>query len=597
MRYALRVGEHLAISQDAIRHDASGFFLLLGGDPPDNETRGSVTIVNIRGALQQYKGDGGDSYEAIVERVSEAFAADPKPSDVVLRISSPGGLVAGLDRCVAKLRRMSKEASVPLTAYVDELAASAAFALCCACDEVLTWKSGIVGSIGVISQMVSVAEADKKEGVEFRIITSGKRKADGHLHMPISKDAESAERMRNEELANQFFELASASRGIPVKKLASLEAAIYLGREAEKLGLVDEVMDLDEALYGLDTSSVSGEAPPAPNNGNATDRRAKEEPLDNGSASALLSSTNATDRVTYGESMPAKLSALIKRTEAAIATESDPRKLGELRAKHAAFLVARSEMDDDGDDDKNKDKVDDDDDESKSAKHAARAAKLKAKAKATDLRSKAAEHKGKAAEYEEEAKKCEEEASGSEEDDDEEEEARLRAGGSTMALTPGTEEAAALAVLQSVTGLQGSAALGAVLAKLSRLTSIEADVTKMKSESEARELADLRARASRYVQPKLVATLNLSGLRAMVAEAEKNGTPMVATKEGDLIVPKYVAPDSEAALPSEAIAMIDSACANFTGDREKLRADLVKAHLRAHHDRIGAAMNGAAGRL
>ena len=79
MRYALRNREPLAIDADSIHRDADGFFLLLGGPPPENETRGSVIIVNIRGALQQFEGPGGDSYESILKRVGQAFGAASTP--------------------------------------------------------------------------------------------------------------------------------------------------------------------------------------------------------------------------------------------------------------------------------------------------------------------------------------------------------------------------------------------------------------------------------------------------------------------------------------------------------------------------------------
>ena len=276
MRYALRNREPLAIDADSIHRDADGFFLLLGGPPPENETRGSVIIVNIRGALQQFEGPGGDSYESILKRVGQAFGADPKPSAVVLHISSPGGMVAGLNECVLKLQRMSKEAKIELVAYAGELAASAAYALCCACSEVIAPPSGIVGSIGVISTMVSVAKHDEKEGVEFVIITSGKRKADGHIHAPLDPDAVRAEKERNAELAAQFFALAAKARGVPVAKLMGFEAAIFLGKKAEKAGLVDEVIGLDEAIYGLDTSEMASKEDVGPNTGNATERRAKD---------------------------------------------------------------------------------------------------------------------------------------------------------------------------------------------------------------------------------------------------------------------------------------------------------------------------------
>jgi len=198
----------------------------------------------------------------------------------VHRISSPGGVVAGLNECVLRLQRMSKESGIEIVAAVDELAASAAYALCCAARRVVAPPSAVIGSVGVISTMVSLAARDEKEGVEFRIITSGKRKADGHLHMPISEDAVRAETARNTQLAQQFFELASKARRVPAKKLESLQAAIYLGREAVKVGLVDEVVGFEDAVLGLDRTEVSGPARPAPNEGNITDRRARNKRLD-----------------------------------------------------------------------------------------------------------------------------------------------------------------------------------------------------------------------------------------------------------------------------------------------------------------------------
>jgi hypothetical protein len=111
-----------------------------------------------------------------------------------------------------------------------------------------------------------------------------------------------------------------------------------------------------------------------------------------------------------------------------------------------------------------------------------------------------------------------------------------------------------------VTGKKGSAALGAAMAKFARLDKIAAEVGKLTAEAGAKELADLRKRASRYVPNRLAATLDLKGLRALVTEAEANGSPMVATAEGDLIRPKAVSPGTEEALPADVIAMIDSAC-------------------------------------
>jgi len=571
----------LAIAEDAIRHDANGFFFLLFGGAPENEQRGSVAIVNIRGALTQFKGDGGDSYEAIVERVSEAFAADPPPSDVVLRISSPGGLVAGLDRCVRKLQRMSKEAKIPLTAYVDELAASAAYALCCACSEVLTWKSGIVGSIGVISQMVSVAENDKKEGIDFRIITSGKRKADGHLHVPISKDAMSAEEARNEELARQFFELAAEAREMSSAKIAGLEAAIYLGVEAKKVGLVDDVIDLDEALFGLDTSQTQVSEVHAPNEGNVTDRRARDASLDRsgngGSSSTHQGQPLPGQDLPTEDFMAAKLNALIKRTEAAIATETDPRKKVALQAKLSSFLVARAEMDgDDGDGDgKDKDSDDEGDDESKAQKAKAKAAADARKAEAAKHRAKASEHKVKYEEAMEAAKKCEE---------DEADEAHVN-GAPSQASIP------SVTATELVRGGLSEGAAAALLAQAEAGRDAMARLEKLERGNEAAALAASieSARAARRITPHEAKVLASKSAGFVKDFLEMRPKALLRTEE-EALNPRDAAagtpPGSAAGLPAEVLDQIEQAIAATSLGRTeeqkmKLRERMIAAHQEA----------------
>ena len=272
-RLALRQNQPLAIDPSAIRRDQDGLFIVLGDAPPPNTAHGSVVIVHVRGALTQFDGDGGDSYQSIVERVAEAIKE--KPSAVILSISSPGGLVAGLNECVFKLQRMRTESGIPLIAQINELAASAAFALCCACDRRFAPPSAIVGSIGTISTMASQARRDAAEGYDFVIITSGARKADGHPHAPIEDAAIKAEKARNAQLAEQFFELAAKALRQSPRKLEALEAAIYVGENARKVGLINAVRSLDETIGSLDKSEIAA-PPPAPNEGNITDRRAKE---------------------------------------------------------------------------------------------------------------------------------------------------------------------------------------------------------------------------------------------------------------------------------------------------------------------------------
>ena len=174
-----------------------------------------------------------------------------------------------------------------------------------------------------------------------------------------------AETGRNKQLADQFFNLAGKARKMKPAALAALEASIYLGKDAERIGLVDEVISLDEAIYGLDQSETAPPESVAPNTGNATDRRAKEDLEATVSGLGAESVAPALDKLNRSGShspvtsnvtpphgavaMPVKLDALIKRTEAAITSETDPKKRVALQARLAAYAVAKA--DSDGDDD------------------------------------------------------------------------------------------------------------------------------------------------------------------------------------------------------------------------------------------------------
>lgn len=564
-RRALRSGEALAMRASDIGHDADGFFFSFGPSAPDNEKRGTVAIVHIRGALSQFREDGGDSYEGILERVASAL--EDKPTTVVFRISSPGGVVAGLNETVLKLQQMSKAAKIDFVAYVDEMAASAAYAMCCACDEIFAPPSAVIGSVGVISTMVSQAKADEQMGIEFRLITSGARKADGHLHAPISDAAEAAERERNNDLAAQFFALAASARNMTPKKLAGLQAAIFLGDKAEKVGLINGVMSLDALLGSLDRAETPT-PDAAPNEGNITDRRAKD--VDNSSRhdSFMSKPTSLRDELRPHEvQMSVKLNAIIATTEAAIAGETDAKKKTKLVAKLATLQETRRLMGEDPDGGEDDDDDKDDDKSKKAAEKADRSAK---KAEAAKHKAKADEHRAKAAESDEAAKKCMADDDGAES----EEEAAL-GGAKISALSDGASAALAAQIAHS--------------AKLeARLEAIEKrDIQKTTA------LAIEGALSGRRITPAEAKTLAKKDASFVTDFLSMRPKAIVMTDGEDEQVPDGT---PGAHLGKEALAAIEEAVSGSScqtpAEAKALRESLMAAHLQA----ATARANGAAPR-
>lgn len=225
--------------------------------PAEPSQRDGIAVVDVRGPLMHHAGYWFDSYEGIASRVAAALASGPRA--VVLSIDSPGGLVSGCFETARQLRAMCEAADVPLVAYVDGQATSAAYALATAAGHVCAPPSAMIGSIGVIDTMVDATRQAEMFGLSFRLIASGARKTDGNPMTPTSEEAIAASQARVDELAEIFFSLVAEHRGVSVDEIRALEAGIVHGAEAQRRGLIDEVTTFDALLAAL----ASGDLPAA----------------------------------------------------------------------------------------------------------------------------------------------------------------------------------------------------------------------------------------------------------------------------------------------------------------------------------------------
>ena len=305
-RRLVRAGEALALDPRALHADGPQAFFDFFFDPPcpENERVGSVAVVHVRGPLDHHA-SYGDSYEAIEARACAALEGGDEgpPRAVVLRFDSPGGAVAGLFECVRRLRAMFADAGVSSVADVDEMAASAAYALACACDEIYLPPSGITGSVGVISTMVDQTAADEERGLRVTVLTSGARKSDGHPHVAISDAAIRAEQRRVDKFARQFYLVVEEARGMSLDAVSGLEAAIFVGTEAVASGLADGVMAWDEMIETLDRPV--GRVSSSPKTAGVKDPMLKIKALIETTKKALAAETDAKKKATLTASLAA----------------------------------------------------------------------------------------------------------------------------------------------------------------------------------------------------------------------------------------------------------------------------------------------------
>jgi signal peptide peptidase SppA len=161
---------------------------------------------------------------------------------------SPGGVVTGTDELSSQI--FAARGTKPIIAHVNGYAASAAYWIASAADEIVVTSSGQVGSIGVIGVHDDVSAALEKMGVKKTIISSGKYKAEGSPFGPLSDEARTHRQQEADAYYDDFVRAVARNRNVSLSavrdgfgqgRMVRAEAAI-----AE--GMADRIATLDETI-------------------------------------------------------------------------------------------------------------------------------------------------------------------------------------------------------------------------------------------------------------------------------------------------------------------------------------------------------------
>ena len=166
---------------------------------------------------------------------------------VVLRIDSPGGAVAPTQELYTELLKL-KEIK-PVVTSMGTVAASGGYYLSCATDWIVSNPGTITGSVGVIMEFTNLEDLFSKLGVSSRTIKSGKFKDTGNPMRPMTDEEETLLQAMIMDTYDQFVEAVLEGRSVDEDKVRPyLDGRVLTGRQAHKLGLVDELGNINDAI-------------------------------------------------------------------------------------------------------------------------------------------------------------------------------------------------------------------------------------------------------------------------------------------------------------------------------------------------------------
>ena len=200
-------------------------------------------------AIFKWFGIEATSYIDITEQIKTAVG-DKSVNNIVLDVDSPGGLVSGVIEAADAI--LAARALKPITAVVEDLAASGAYWLASQATQITASRTAQIGSIGVFSVYVDSSQVAKDRGYKVIVIRSGPHKGMGIPGAEISDKQIAAIQDIIDGLADKF--VASVATGRKRKTADIKKAAtgqLWLSDKAQELGLIDSVYSTSTEISNL----------------------------------------------------------------------------------------------------------------------------------------------------------------------------------------------------------------------------------------------------------------------------------------------------------------------------------------------------------
>ena len=212
----------------------------------------AIAVVPLHGPITHRSGlfsafFGGTSTEKW-GRMFDELMANPNIGAIVVDIDSPGGEVSGTPELAAKI--FKARGTKPMVGVANAWAASGAYYLGTAFDELVVAPSGEVGSIGVWSMHMDYSAMLEMDGVKPTIISAGKFKVEFNQYEPLSDEAKAEEQTAVDHYHGDFVRAVAKQRGVTatVVRKEFGQGRMIRAKEAVERGMADRVATLEETI-------------------------------------------------------------------------------------------------------------------------------------------------------------------------------------------------------------------------------------------------------------------------------------------------------------------------------------------------------------
>ena len=216
-------------------------------------TRKKILLVPVQGKITDDAENGlirkkPSMVQEIAAQLDKA-EKDGEVSAVLFVIDSPGGSVTASDVLYHEIVRFKEKTGTKVVAAMMDVAASGGYYIALPADAIVAHPTTITGSVGVLFFQPKVFGLMDKIGVDVQVSKSGANKDIGSPFRTATAQEKQTIQEMTDKLARRFLDLVAQHRRIDAAGMTEIASAnVYLAEEAQRLGLVDRVGYLNDAI-------------------------------------------------------------------------------------------------------------------------------------------------------------------------------------------------------------------------------------------------------------------------------------------------------------------------------------------------------------
>ncbi|QDZ38752.1 signal peptide peptidase SppA [Euhalothece natronophila Z-M001] len=212
-------------------------------DTSDNE----IAVLHAQGAIVGGEAPldsiGSSRYAQKIRNLRE----NDDVKAVVLRINSPGGGATASDVILRELKLTQEEK--PVIVSMGDTAASGAYWVSLGGDKIFAQPTTVTGSIGVFGILPNIQELANENGITWDEVATGELAGLDSISRAKSEEELAILQGTVDQIYDRFIDRVADNRDLSPEEVEEIaQGRVWSGKQAQEVGLVDELGGLNSAL-------------------------------------------------------------------------------------------------------------------------------------------------------------------------------------------------------------------------------------------------------------------------------------------------------------------------------------------------------------